>query len=89
MRGKVKLGVTALGARKRGRPVTGDAKTPTQRAKAFDEALVESGGRILSRVRLSPEAAEALTLLSEHYGSDREGIQAALLAHSFSVAHND
>jgi hypothetical protein len=73
----------------RGRPVTGEAKTPTQRASAFDAALVASGGRILSRVRLSPEAADALRKLSEHYGSDRAGIEAALLDHILNVALND
>jgi hypothetical protein len=65
--------------RGRGRPVTGEAKTPTQRVKALDEALVASGGRILNRTRLSPEATAALAALSERYGSDRAAIEAALI----------
>lgn len=74
--------------RQRGRPVTGEAKTPTQRAKAFDEALLASGGRVLNRVRLSAEATEALKALSTHYESDRASIEAALIKHAFSVARN-
>lgn len=65
---------------RRGRPVTGEAKSSTERGKAADEALVQSGGRILSRVRLSPDAAAALLALSEQYGSDRAAIEKALVA---------
>lgn len=65
---------------RRGRPVTGQAKTSTERGKAADEALVRSGGRILSRVRLSPEAAAALTTLAAREGSDRAAIEKALIA---------
>lgn len=65
--------------RPRGRPSTGEAKTPTQRVKALDEALVASGGRILNRTRLSPEATTALAALSGHFGSDRAAIEAALI----------
>lgn len=65
--------------RGRGRPATGEAKTPTQRVKDLDAALVASGGRILNRVRLSPEATAALANLSQHYDSDRAVIEAALI----------
>ena len=68
----------AIKARK-GRPVTGQAKSSTERGKAADEALVASGGRILSRVRLSPEAAAALLALSERDGGDRAAIEQALI----------
>lgn len=63
----------------KGRPITGTAKTPTQRVQALDAALLESGGRVLNRVRLSPEAAAALSRLSERYGSDRAAIEQALI----------
>lgn len=75
---KTKLATTAP----RGRPVTGQAKTPTQRASAFDAALLASGGRILSRVRLSADAAKALRALSEQLGSDRAAIEQALIEHN-------
>jgi hypothetical protein len=65
--------------RGRGRPVTGEAKTPTQRVKALDEALLASGGRILSRTRLEADAAAALANLATLYGTDRAAIEAALI----------
>ncbi|CAG9242323.1 conserved hypothetical protein [Burkholderia diffusa] len=65
--------------RSRGRPVTGEAMTPTERVKAADAALVAAGGRVISRTRLSPEATTALAALSERYGSDRAAIEAALI----------
>lgn len=65
---------------RRGRPVTGAAKTSTERGKAADEALLASGGRILSRVRLSPEAAAALVALSQLHHGDRAAIEQALIA---------
>ncbi|MFC3110874.1 hypothetical protein ACFQAT_28475 [Undibacterium arcticum] len=66
----------------RGRPVTGKAKSSTERGKELEAALLASGGRILSRVRLSPEAALALATLSERYGSDRGAIEQALIVAS-------
>lgn len=63
----------------RGRPVTGTAKSSTERGKALEDALREAGGRILSRVRLSPAAATALAALSDRCGSDRAAIEQALL----------
>lgn len=66
--------------RGRGRPATGEAKTATQRVKEMDEALLESGGRILNRLRLSAEPARALAALSKRYGSDRAAIEEALVA---------
>ncbi|CAJ0807586.1 MULTISPECIES: hypothetical protein [Ralstonia] len=65
--------------KRRGRPATGEARTPTQRVKDLDAALLASGGRILNRVRLSAEAAGALQELSERYGSDRAAIEAVLI----------
>jgi hypothetical protein len=64
---------------RRGRPATGQAKSSTERGKAADEALVASGGVILNRVRLSPEAARALDRLVALDGSQREAIQNALI----------
>lgn len=64
---------------RRGRPVTGKAKTSTERGKAHDEALLAAGGRILSRVRLSPAAARALEALSAVHDSDRMAIEEALI----------
>lgn len=63
----------------RGRPATGQAKSSTERGKAADEALVSSGGVILNRVRLSPEAARALERLIAPDKSQREVIQNALI----------
>ena len=64
---------------RRGRPVTGEARSSTERGKAADEALVQAGGRILSRVRLSPDAARALAFLAKQAGSDRAAIEQALI----------
>jgi len=69
----------AVAKARRGRPVTGQAKTSTERGKAADEALLRSGGLILNRVRLSPAAAAALGQLAEVEGSQREAIQKALI----------
>jgi N-acyl-D-aspartate/D-glutamate deacylase len=63
----------------RGRPSTGNAKTPTERVKALDAALLASGGRILNRVRLSTEAVEALAALAELDGSERAAIENSLI----------
>lgn len=53
--------------------------------KAADAALLASGGRVISRTRLSPEATVALAALTERYGSDRAAIEAALIA--FNTVH--
>ncbi len=71
--------IEALVRARKGRPVTGKAKSSTERGKAADEALIAAGGRILSRVRLSPEAAAALFALSEVEGGDRSAIEKALI----------
>lgn len=63
----------------RGRPITGKAKSSTERGKDLEAALLAVGGRILSRVRLSPEAANALATLSKLRGSDRAAIEQALI----------
>lgn len=55
------------------------AKTPTERVKNLDAALLASGGRILNRLRLSAEPASALQSLSERFGSDRAAIEKALM----------
>ncbi|WP_232357647.1 hypothetical protein [Burkholderia pseudomallei] len=62
--------------------------TPTERVKAADAALVASGGRIISRMRLSSSATAALAVLKKRYGSDRAAIEAALIALN-SVAPHD
>jgi len=61
----------------RGRPVTGKAKSSTERSKAADEALVASGGRIM-RARLSPDSAASLAILKAALGSDKNALDAAL-----------
>lgn len=63
----------------RGRPPTGKAKTPTERVKALDAALLASGGRVLNRVRLSEEAVSALAALSDLHGSERAAIENSLI----------
>ena len=73
-----------------GRPATGssaDAKTATQRVKALEAELIASGGRILGRVRLSADAAQALAHLSDKHGSDRAAIEAALIAQNKRRLH--
>jgi hypothetical protein len=70
-----------------GRPVMGEAMTPTERVKADDATLVASGGRVISRTRLSPEATAALATLSERYGSDRAAIEAALISLNSVAPH--
>ena len=62
----------------RGRPVTGTAKTSTERGKAADDALLAAGGRIV-RARLSPDAAAALDLLAERAGSQKDALDQALI----------
>lgn len=63
----------------RGRPRIENAKTSTERGKALESALLAAGGRILSRVRLGPEAAAALAKLAERAGTDRAAIELALI----------
>ncbi|AEA65983.1 hypothetical protein bgla_4p2180 (plasmid) [Burkholderia gladioli BSR3] len=72
----------------RGRPATGKAMTPTERVKAADAALVASGGRVMSRMRLSPAATAALAVLKKRYGSDRAAIEAALIALNNVAPHD-
>lgn len=72
----------------RGRPVTGKAMTPTERVKAADAALVASGGRVMSRMRLSPAATAALAALKKRYGTDRAAIEAALIALNNVAPHD-
>lgn len=77
-------------AKKRGRPVTGKAKTSTERGKAADAALLLSGGRIIKTMRLNSEAATALLALSSHYGTDRGAFENALIEHAkYIVAVNN
>ncbi len=64
----------------KGRPATGVAKTSTERGRSADQMLVESGGRVLSRVRLGKEAADALVRLKIKYGTERAAIEWALLS---------
>lgn len=63
----------------RGRPVTGTAKTSAERGVASEEALRQSGGVIISRLRLSHDAATALDVLTERYGTKRAAIEQALI----------
>lgn len=66
--------------RGRGRPSKDVKTTPTQRVAMTDKKLVDAGGRILNKVRLSPEAATKLESLKAIYGTDRAAIENALLA---------
>lgn len=76
--------------RSRGRPATGKAKTSTERGRAADDALKASGGRIVNRVRLGKESTDALTVLKQHYGSDRVAFESALVEWaSIIVARNN
>jgi hypothetical protein len=66
---------------KRGRPVTGTAKTATERSQGRDATLVDAGGRVINRLRLSPEAAAALARFANGFPDERSAIEAALLAY--------
>lgn len=70
----------AEGAKRRGRPPTGTAKSASERSKERDNALLAAGGKIISRLRLGPEAAAALARLRESGApTDRAAIERALL----------
>ena len=73
------MAVVKKDAPRRGRPATGKAKTSTERGKVLEAALKASGGRILNRVRLGPEATAALAALSEQCGTERAAIEQALI----------
>lgn len=79
------MAVAAKKAAPRGRPRTGVAKTSTERAKALETGLLAAGGRILSRVRLGPEAAAALAALAKHAGTDRAAIEHALIEQAKNI----
>ncbi len=64
---------------RRGRPVTGTAKTATERSQDRDAALVAAGGRVINRVRLSADAAAALARLGAKFPDERSAIEAALI----------
>lgn len=56
------------------------AKSAAQRSRERDQALVAAGGRIISRLRLGPEAAAALARLRDAGApTDRAAIERALL----------
>lgn len=64
----------------RGRPASGQAKSASERSKERDAALIAAGGKIISRLRLGPEAAAALARLrASGAPSDRAAIEQALL----------
>jgi hypothetical protein len=62
---------------------TRSARTSTERGSAADKALIEAGGAIVSRLRLSPVAARALEILMEReakaHGKQRAAIERALI----------
>jgi hypothetical protein len=64
-------------------PASTSTKTSTERGSAADKALLDAGGAIVSRLRLRPIAARALTLLMERegdvYGKQRAAIERALI----------
>lgn len=65
---------------RRGRPVSGTAKTATERSQERDSALLAAGGRVINRMRLSPEAAAALARFVDGFPDERSAIEAALIA---------
>jgi hypothetical protein len=76
--------------RKRGRPSTGNAKTPTDRTKALDQKILSKNGRILNKLRIQSEPAAALSYLRERdgLGTDRAAIEFALLITADLVKKN-
>lgn len=60
-----------------------DTKTSTERGMAADKALLDAGGAIVSRLRLTPVAARALEILMEReakaHGKQRAAIERALI----------
>ncbi|NHR04386.1 hypothetical protein HA052_04170 [Chromobacterium haemolyticum] len=76
--------------RGRGRPVTGNAKTPTERVQASEAAILADGGQRLGTVRIGAEASLALEVLIARYGSKKAAVEAALIAHAkIIVGTND
>jgi hypothetical protein len=70
----------AEAAKRRGRAPTGEAKSASERSKERDSALIAAGGKIISRLRLGPEAAAALARLrASGAPTDRAAIEQALL----------
>lgn len=70
---------TSPPANRRGKKTTGQALSSSQRSKQRELALLAAGGRCLNRVRLSPEAVQALTKLTETLGSERAAIEYSLI----------
>lgn len=64
---------------RRGRPPSGAAKTATERSRDRDAALLASGGKVISRLRLSPAATTALARLAARFSDERAAIEAALI----------
>jgi len=57
-----------------------EPKTSTDRVQKLNAALLESGGRILNRVRLSKEAVDSLGYLCDgYYESERAAIDDSLI----------
>lgn len=73
---------------RRGRPPTGSAKSSTDRGKAADQVLLESGGLILNKVRFSPQAATALADLVNAAGGERGAQRSAIENAVISAAEN-
>lgn len=66
--------------KRRGRPPTGQAKTASERSNTRDAELLAAGGRIINRLRLSPEAVTALSKLREAGApTDRAAIEQVLV----------
>lgn len=72
----------------KGRQKSGIAKTTTQRVNAMDAALKASGGRILSRLRLSANASNALKTLSSTGQTERSIIESSLISRAASTLTN-
>lgn len=67
-------------AKRRAGLAGGAAKSASERSKDRDDALVAAGGKIISRLRLGPEAAAALARLrASGAPTDRAAIELALL----------
>ncbi|APG58157.1 hypothetical protein LMG16407_00481 [Pandoraea apista] len=68
--------------RGRGRPIgttKPDAKSSSERVKEWEKNLVDSGGRIIRQIRLTPEANAALKTFEDEYKTPQEAIYAAIL----------
>lgn len=71
----------------RGRPVTGQALSSTERNRLRRQRLALEGKRQISGVTLTPEAADALAQLTAGGATIDQAVSAALVALAAAAGH--